>query len=102
MRLTFAEQLDDTPSWSADGTTVVFRSTRGGKGEIWSKRVDGQTEAVLEFAEENDAELLIMDSHVVRPGAPGRGPTTISYRVAVAAQCPVLLIKGEGAEAEDA
>jgi len=41
---------------------------------------------------EREADLLVMDSHVVGPGS--RGPTTISYQVALAADCPVLLIKG--------
>lgn len=49
---------------------------------------------ILEFASERDADLLVMESHVVEAGVPGRGPTTMSYLVAVVADCPVLLVKG--------
>lgn len=59
-----------------------------------------RTEKILHFAEETDADLIVMDSHRVEPGRPGRGPTTISYRVAIVAECPVLLIKGQGKDDE--
>jgi universal stress protein A len=53
-----------------------------------------RTERIVRFASESKCDLIVMDSHRVEPGRPGRGPTTISYRVAVLAQCPVLLVKG--------
>ena len=49
---------------------------------------------IVEFAEEGGFDLIILDSHRVRPGEPGKGITTISYRVAILASCPVLLVKG--------
>ncbi len=51
-------------------------------------------EKIVEFAEEGGFDLIILDSHRVRPGEPGKGITTISYRVAILASCPVLLVKG--------
>jgi len=54
-----------------------------------------RTERIVRFAGETECDLIVMDSHRVEPGRPGRGPTTISYRVAVLAPCPVLLIKGD-------
>lgn len=60
---------------------------------LYGRRV----EKILEFIGEAAADLVVMDSHVVDRGGPGRGPTTTSYLVAVAADCPVLLIKGHSA-----
>jgi nucleotide-binding universal stress UspA family protein len=51
-------------------------------------------EKVLEFAEEHGADLIILDSHRIEPKRPGRGFATLSYRIAITASCPVLLVKG--------
>lgn len=58
-------------------------------------------EKVLEFAEENSADVIIVDSHRIEPGKPGKGFATLSYRIALAASCPVLLVKGTPADAAD-
>ena len=55
-----------------------------------------RAERVLTFAEENSVDLMILDSHRVRPGEPGKGLGTLSYQMAILARCPVLLIKGAG------
>lgn len=38
-------------------------------------------------------DLILLRSHPVDPQSPGRGWATLSYRVAVLASCPVLLVK---------
>lgn len=53
-----------------------------------------RAEKIVEFIDEKGCDLVVMDSHTVEPGSPGKGPTTISYRVAIVADCPVLLVKG--------
>jgi len=53
-------------------------------------------EKVLEFADEHSADLIIVDSHRIEPGKPGKGFATLSYRIAITATCPVLLVKGTG------
>jgi hypothetical protein len=38
-------------------------------------------------------DLILLRSHPVGTDAPNRGWATLSYRVAVLAPCPVLLVK---------
>lgn len=49
---------------------------------------------IVEFATREGSDLIVLDSHRIEPGKPGRGITTLSYRVAILAPCPVLLVKG--------
>jgi len=57
---------------------------------VYGKRA----EKVLEFADEHSADLIILDSHRIEPGKLGKGFATLSYHIAIAAHCPVLLVKG--------
>ncbi|MFQ5680008.1 MAG: universal stress protein [Gemmatimonadota bacterium] len=50
-------------------------------------------EAIVEYAERHANDLIIMSSHRVDLADPGSGWTTLSYKVAILAQCPVLLVK---------
>ena len=50
-------------------------------------------EEIVEFAEENGVDLVVLRSHRVDLEDPGAGWTTLSYKVAILAQCPVLLVK---------
>ena len=40
-RLTFARGDDTDPSWSPDGTRIVFDSTRDGNREVYLMNADG-------------------------------------------------------------
>jgi universal stress protein A len=53
-----------------------------------------RAEEVLRYAEEHRIDLIVLNSHRVDPQNPGAGWTTMSYQVAILAQCPVLLVKG--------
>jgi universal stress protein A len=57
-----------------------------------------RAEEVLRYAEEHRVDLIVVSSHRVDPQNPGAGWTTLSYQVAILAQCPVLLVKGGGPE----
>jgi len=52
-----------------------------------------RTEQILDYAVQNDVDLIVMASHRVDPDRPGRDWSTISYAVAVMSSCPVLLMK---------
>jgi nucleotide-binding universal stress UspA family protein len=48
---------------------------------------------IVRFADEWGAELILLSSHRIDPDAPQVPWATISYRVALLARCPVLLVK---------
>lgn len=48
---------------------------------------------ILRFAEESAVDLIILSSHKVDKPQRGEGWGTISYKVALLAPCPVLMVK---------
>ena len=52
-----------------------------------------RVQEILLFAEENDADLIVMNSHKIDPENPDEGWGTISQKVGILAQCPILLVK---------
>lgn len=64
---------------------------------VYGKRA----EKVIEFAQDHSADLIILDSHRIEPGKLGKGLATLSYQIAIVAQCPVLLVKGRSTASDD-
>jgi nucleotide-binding universal stress UspA family protein len=56
---------------------------------VYGKRA----EMIVSFAEEHGTDLMILSSHKVDREHPALGWGTISYRIAIVARCPVLLVK---------
>jgi universal stress protein A len=52
-----------------------------------------RAEEIVRFASANQIDLIVLASHRVQPPAVGRDWGTISYKVGLLAQCPVLLVK---------
>lgn len=48
---------------------------------------------IVAFAERHGHDLIVMGSHRMDLGHPGVGWPTLSHRVAILAQCPVLLVR---------
>lgn len=48
---------------------------------------------ILRVAEERGFDLIVLQSHRIDPEEPARGWGTISQRVGLLANCPVLLVK---------
>jgi nucleotide-binding universal stress UspA family protein len=52
-----------------------------------------RAEEIVKFAAAHRADLIVLASHRVKPIMVGRDWGTISYKVGLLAQCPVLLVK---------
>ena len=52
-----------------------------------------RTREIVRYGEENSVDLIIMKSHKVDLEERSQGWGTISYKVSILAQCPVLLVK---------
>jgi len=65
-----------------------------GKADVVSRVVYGnRAQEILRFAEENNADLIVMKSHRIDVEDRAQGWGTISYKVGILAQCPVMLVK---------
>jgi nucleotide-binding universal stress UspA family protein len=52
-----------------------------------------RAEEIVRFAAANGVDLIVLASHRVNPSTVNRDWGTISYKVGILAQCPVLLVK---------
>ena len=52
-----------------------------------------RTREILRVAEATGVDLIVMRSHQVDPAAPTQGWGTISHKIGILAQCPVMLMK---------
>jgi universal stress protein A len=52
-----------------------------------------RSEEIVKFAGAHDVDLIVLPSHRVNPSPVNRDWGTISYKVGLLAQCPVLLVK---------
>ncbi len=52
-----------------------------------------RAEAIVQHAEEREMDLIVLSSHKVDRDHPALSVGTISYRIAIVARCPVLLVK---------
>jgi nucleotide-binding universal stress UspA family protein len=52
-----------------------------------------RAEDIVRFAAAQGVDLIVLSSHQIRADRPASGWGTISYKVAILAPCPVLLVK---------
>lgn len=52
-----------------------------------------RTREILRIAEADGVDLIVMKSHQIDPAAPTQGWGTISHKIGILAQCPVMLMK---------
>lgn len=74
-------------------TRLARRVVEGG-AQVESAVVYGRrAEEIVSFAAAHDVDLIVLASHRVNPSRVNRDWGTISYKVGLLAQCPVLLVK---------
>ncbi len=68
---------------------------RAGAGlKIRPKTVIGdRAQGILQYAAERKCDLIVLNSHRLTPENGAAGWGTISYKVGILAQCPVMLVK---------
>lgn len=52
-----------------------------------------RTREILRFAEEEGVDLIVLNSRQIDPAMPTQGWGTISHKIGILAQCPVMLMK---------
>ena len=55
--------------------------------------IGNRVEEIIRFAEEQEVDLIVMASHKIDLEHPDEGWGTISQKVGLLAQCPILLVK---------
>ena len=78
-RTTMNELIRRAPERSASAAGAV----------VYGRRA----EDIVKFAAANGVDLIVLASHRVNPSRVNRDWGTISYKVGILAQCPVLLVK---------
>lgn len=52
-----------------------------------------RAEEIVKYAAANEVDLIVLSSHKIGPAPAAQSLGTISHKVAILAQCPVLLVK---------
>ena len=87
----FYNQLEKRATQAMD--KLMERLTDSGL-TVRQKIVFGNRAAqILQFAREHKIDLIVMLSHRINPEEPTKGWGTISHKVGLLSQCPVLLVK---------
>jgi universal stress protein A len=73
--------------------TIVSRASSPGLGVDIKIGYGSRAETIVRAAAAMRADLIVLPSHRVNPSMVGRDWGTISYKVGILAQCPVLLVK---------
>ena len=72
----------------------VQQDWHGPAGACHAKVLFGnRADEVVRFAEEKQADLILLMSHRLDLDQPGARWGTLSYKISLMAQCPVLLVK---------
>lgn len=70
------------------------RCRQAGAARVYHDLQHGKrAEAVVLYAEDRTMDVIVLSSHKVDRDHPALGWGTISYRIAIVARCPVLLVK---------
>lgn len=76
------------------GLTRLAERVPAAAGEVRRRVLYGhRANAIVEYAETEDVDLIVLSSHRVNPERRGEDWATLSHKVAILSPCPVLLVK---------
>lgn len=99
------EKIEFLPSAETKSFYAQLKKTGSEKLQKIASRLDSRNKtktklilgnrakSIVEYAVKNDIDLIVMNSHPIDLKEPNKGWGTISYKVAILSQCPVLLVK---------
>lgn len=74
--------------------TTLKATHSNNKVEIVSAILFGdRVQEILYFVEKRQIDLIVMNSHKINLDNPSQGWGTISYKIGILSQCPVMLVK---------
>ena len=77
----------------AEMSRLGRRVPEGSALVVYAVMYGRRAEGIVKFAAASDVDLIALASHRVNPSMANRDWGTISYKVGILAQCPVLLVK---------
>ncbi len=87
----FYARLEKRATAAMDELTA---SLAGSGRRVKQKIVYGNRAAqILQFAQDHKVDLIVLSSHKVNPAEPAKGWGSISHKVGILSQCPILLVK---------
>jgi universal stress protein A len=87
----FYNRIEDL---ARDHLAKLGRSLEDHQGPRREEIVYGtRAEEIVRYATETGIDLIVLSSHRIDPHNPGQGWGTVSYKVGILSQCPVLLVK---------
>jgi len=90
----FRDFYDRLRSRAGKRMEAMIRPYGGEKRAIRSEIAYGKRAAeIVKYASRNDVDLIVLSSHRIEKIHPAEGWATISYRVAILAHCPVMMVK---------
>jgi len=87
----FYERLERRAHKAMEGLTRRARADAPAAAGILVR--GRRAEEIVKYAAATDVDLIVLASHRVNPSLVDRDWGTISYKVGILAQCPVLLVK---------
>ena len=81
--------IDSSLHISVETRDSVLHSARTPEEVIFGDRAH----EIVRYAMERGVDLIVLSSHRIDLGNPSAGWGTVSYKVGILSQCPVLLVK---------